>query len=532
MVRRPSPHDPFCLGTRAAGLAVAWLGARHGGLGWIIAMVGAWSLLRVPRRRLLLELAALALLAAALWPEGGLAVAASGAALLIGLAAPESRALPLNALDRFFVAQDYPGTPMNSHHFVDTRAPIDRAALERALAALMAEVPMLRSFVREAVLGVERFVARKPWISAASLISWSDEPLEARDSAMLDAHIDLARSPPFRVIHAPRVEGGFRLCLTVHHSAVDGEGGLLLLGWLITRYNEAREGRPPSPLALPPDGRRFRILLGRKGLPWLVRAIRRHVRPFGKVGVVRAHLLDDERPQPTHSRHQMETVSPSSWEALKSAAASLGVTRNDLLVAAALRAADRLRSARGNPDRPYRILLPTNLRKELGMPATLGNYVGTVKLEVTPDEVRATSLPQVVSTKVREGRSLDESIETPVHLGVISAIMPPKLLRAALRRLDADPHSFFFSFLWSHMRSPPELPLPVGADTLRILVRGSLARRPGCGLAVTQSVGAVNVVFEYLHPIVSDATARAILQGFLAELEGLGLGKGTSETPV
>jgi hypothetical protein len=519
---RPSPWTPFCIAVRLVCGVLAGAGLWAGGWGLVGVVVGAVDILRVPRRRLLLELAAAAAVLGAVVPQGLPLWLCAAAALLALPLAPEGGPLPLNGLDRYFVAQDYPGTPMNSHHFVDTVAPLDRASLEAALAALMAEVPMARSFVREAPLGVERFAARRPFVRAADLIVVARSPLEAEDARLLDAHFDLARVPPVRVVLAPRPGGGFRTCLTLHHSAADGEGGLVLLDRLLRRYREHREGRTPQSLPPLEATPRFRTLLRRQGLRWLARAVRRHVHPFGKVGAQHAHLLDDVEPRPTCSRHVTARVAPELLARLRRVAETAGVSRHDLFVSAALRAADARCRARGRPDRPFRVLLPTNLRRDLGMAAGLGNYVGTIKVHVEAAEVRRAELPGRVATMIRAGRLLEEAVETPVNLGVVSAVLPPWLLRRALRRLDADSDSFFFSFLFSTMRPPPELTLPEAEGVERVLVRGSLSRRPGFGLALTRFRDELAVVVEYLSPIVTDETARTFAAGFVAELERLG----------
>lgn len=515
------------MGVRLLALSLCALGIHAGRYGFLASACGLFALLRVPRQRLVLEIA-LAAVALGLYERAPYPLVVVGGAVLVALLAPESRALPLNGLDRYFVAQDYDGTRLTSQHYVDTHEPWDRTALEKALDTVMVEVPMLRTFVREAPFGMERFVARRPWFSARELVHWT-ETMDATDPQFLNAPLDLERAPPVRLVHSRRADGGFRLCLTVHHSAVDGEGGLVLLDRFVRRYNEALLRRPAEPLPDIPETKRFREIFWPRGLGWIIRAIRRHVHPFGKMGVQHAHLLDDETPLRSDVHHHPVRIEPDLWARLKAAATPMGVSRNDLLVCAALRAADAIRKARGRDDRPYRLMLPSNLRSLLGVPPSLGNCVGSLRVPIEAADLRRSELPALVSKTIRSGRGLDDAVETPVNLGVMDAVMPVWLFRAILRKLDRSVNAFFFSFLFSSMRPPPGLAMPEGLTTERMFVGGALTRRPGFGLALTQFGGEVTAVIQYLSPIIRHETALDFARCFVDEAEKLARGGSASD---
>src|SRR5581483_6605107 len=349
----------FALLARVAALALIALSWPLAWPRWPFAALGALAPLRVPTRRLVLEtlvlFLVLALVARSATPLWG----ALGCLIAAGLA---PRRLRMNGVDRYFVAQERRGTPMNSHHFVETKEPLDRPLLARAVAAFQRDVPIAQSYVHEAFLGVERFLSWSPLFGRT--LRWLDRPLRPED---LDAPFDLLRGPPFRVLHAMREGGGFVLVLTVHHSAADGTAGFLLLARLLQRYDELRTGRREERFAKDPPARRFRELLRPRGWRWIFSMIRRHVRPLDKLGVENASLLDDEKPQPYSSRHVLLAVPGARFEELKAEGAAQGLTRNDLLLAAALRAADAWRQARSRPDRPFRVLFPIDLRPLLGL---------------------------------------------------------------------------------------------------------------------------------------------------------------------
>ncbi|MFY2561142.1 hypothetical protein ACN469_26305 [Corallococcus terminator] len=513
---------PFLVGVRAAGLLLCLLSWRLGGWAWLGFAWGALSLLRVPRRGLLVELAvasALLLVVAPGWPP----LVAAAVMLLVIPLAPESGGLHLNGLDRYFYLQDGPGSRMNSHHFVDTDTPLEREPLERAVSAVLHEVPLARSFVREATLGVARFVARRPWVEPARLLCWSDAPVEAEDSRLLDAPMDLRRLPPWRVIHAPRPEGGYRLCLTVHHCAVDGEGGLLMLDLLVRRYNELRAGRPLSPQLPVHGGQRLRALLRPRGFAGMWKLISRHFAPGDKDKGASALLADDVAAHPTHTRHHLLRIPADTWLRLKAVSSAEGVSRNDLLVGAVFRAASALRLARGWPDLRFRTFVPTNLRGALGVSSGLGNYLGMLQVVANPEDIRSPKLEKTLSESIKNLRAPDEAVSFMVNMGLLT-LMPPGMFRGGLRRNDADPSAFNYSLLVSTIRQPEELALPEGVVTERVLVRGSLTGRPCFGVVIIHSGGEVHGVLEYLSPTVRDETAREFTERWVAEVERLAVG--------
>lgn len=518
----PDPRGAFVLGCRSAGAALALAALLAVGAGhrpWPL-LVAAWAmvtLLRVPRAWLVVEIAVLFVTLAASLPAGAVGAAAIGVLLLLPLR-PEEGSLPVSGVDRYFVIHDYPGFTPNSHHVLDTHEPFDPAVLAGAVTLLMERVPMARSFVRESWLSLERFAARRPWVAATDLIVTRAGPAEEWQDEWLQAPIDLRRRPPFRLLVGPRRGGGHRLVFTLHHSAGDGTAGLLLLDLLLCCYQEVRSGASTADLPAPPGAPRLRRLLWPRGLPWMLRMVRRHVRPMDKVGTVNASILDDEAPRPGALRCLTASMSQERMVELAERARAGGLTRNDLLVTAALRAADGWRRARGKADRLFRVLLPTDLRGLFELPATLGNMVGVVRSEYTAEETRRADLASVVSERVRRGRELEDAIESPVNLGVLSALLPPWLFRRELRKFDADPRSFFFSFLLSNIRIPAGFTEPAGLEIERLWVRGSLPRQPGAGIVAVQDGRQMTLAFYAMSAMVSEAGMRDFFARLLAEL--------------
>jgi hypothetical protein len=252
----------------------------------------------------------------------------------------------------------------------------------------------------------------------------------------------------------------------------------------------------------------------------------RHVRPGAKVGVIHAAMQDgiedgEASPLSRTTREQSWDVPSDVWGKLKLVADARQRTRNDLLVHAALAAADRWRRARSLPDRDFRMLLPMDLRPLLGLQGALQNYAGSLDVAFGVEEMRQSSFPETLSKRIRDGRRLEEAIEAPVNLGFLSSFLPFAVFRKALQDFDRDPRSFYFSMLFSHMRLHAELAIPSDLELRRFFVRGSLTKTPGFGVVVTTLPGHVHVLVEYLSPMLSEQGAADYMAEFQRQIREL-----------
>lgn len=531
----PEQGSPFVVGQRlaamtlVAGAALRWTDLTPVGRPWVLPAVclavGVLALLRVPRRLRVCELG-VALCLLSLGGSGWPWLIVAGATFALCLLAPEAGLLRLNGMDRYMVVQDYPGMRVNSHHFLDSDRPLQRAALLRAMGSVLDEVPMARSFIREAFLGTERFHTARPWVTAERLLTWFDERDDAAVRQQMEAPMDLRSLPPWRIVVHPRAEGGWRLIITNHHTMVDGTGALVFAHCLLRRYTDHLTGTPPQPLEIMEHHPRLRDLLWTaKGPWWLFRMILRHVHPLAKVGVKNASLLDDEDLEAGETHEQVLVVTAETMKRIRTNLRQQpkGCTNNHVLLAASLKAGQAWRRARDKPDRNFRVLLPTDIRRLLGLPPTLGNYVGVIHTEFTPSEIARPDLVAQVTERVQFRLDLEEAIETPTNLGVVSSLLPPWLFRSALRSFDNDKNTFFFSYLFSVVRPFRGLHLPDDVCVEKLWGRGAMAAHPGFGLLLVRKEARSDllVTAEYRIPLASHEGVADYLRVFAEELEKL-----------
>jgi hypothetical protein len=209
----------------------------------------------------------------------------------------------------------------------------------------------------------------------------------------------------------------------------------------------------------------------------------------------------------------------AEWERLRAQTREGGVTRNDLLVTAALRAADRWRQARKREDRPFRILLPTDLRPTLGLAPCVQNFVGVVDAEVSAEETRRADLAEVVSARVRLGRDLEEAVETPFNLGALGSLLPPRTFRKGLVEFQEDARTFFFSFLFSHFRAPTPPRRPADVEVERIFGRVAICRPPAFGLVLLADGESLNVAIGWRANLAKEASVEEFRALFVEEVE-------------
>lgn len=424
---------------------------------------------------------------------------------------------PLNGFDRALLAQTYPGRPMTTHHVLDLAAPLDRAALAGAVRALGAEVPALRSVVRETALGFAR-VPAPPSVP----LEWHDTPADLDAGDALLRPFDLAREAPFRVTHAARRGGGHRLVFTLHHGVTDGAGALLLWDALLRHY-DARAGRAVAPAApIAARGGRLRDLVARGGARLVAALVRANVAGAGRFGLRRASLLEDRAAPTRRLRCLVLDVAPDRWRALGQRARAEGCSRNDLVLAAVLRAASAARRARGAPDETFRVLEPADLRGAMGVGRALQNHLGVVECDVAPAEVDAPDLPRVLAARLREARAPERLLATPFALGALAAALPPPALRALFRWLDGRAGAFMYSFLYSAIRARDGVHLPAGVAVERAYCASTLPEQPGVGFTLTEVGDRVTIAMVYPEPRLSPEGAAALGARLLGALDAAG----------
>ena len=127
----------------------------------------------------------------------------------------------------------------------------------------------------------------------------------------------------------------------------------------------------------------------------------------------------------------------------------------------------------------------------------------------------------LIKKQLKAGRELEEAIEAPTNLGVVSALLPIRAFRKALREFDADPNSFWFSFGLTAVNFPAQMHLPNDVDVQRVWMTAAVTGHPGFGLGPVRDRGKVYLLSAHRVPLLSVEGAKDYMQRFKEELERL-----------
>jgi hypothetical protein len=405
----------------------------------------------------------------------------------------------LAGFDAALAVQTYRGRPMTTHHTleIDRALPPERWA--DAAVALVEQCPELASRVRFGSR-VRRFTDAPNPAAARDRVEIVDGGRDAIE-AWIGRPLELEREWPFRIGVAPGELAAQAVTLTLHHSVTDGHGALALFDRLL----ELAQGKRPPPRAGASAQR------ARRGASW--RALLERAAGFARP----CAELRDLVPAGTGGHALSVRVVPiDRWRALAGSAAELGVSRNTLLWLAAARAVAALRHP---PGLPLRMLVPVDLRAELGVPAdALGNWIGTVELDVDPDAVSSAADTRRLDAELRRGRPCTRSLATPAVLAALTRVLPQRLARACFRRVDSERWPHPYTMLLSHIRPRPARPWPEALAPRLLWCTSLLPRSPGLGLTVTTIADRVSVAVSWRTDALRRATVEAVVDRWLDDL--------------
>jgi natural product biosynthesis luciferase-like monooxygenase protein/non-ribosomal peptide synthase protein (TIGR01720 family) len=243
--------------------------------------------------------------------------------------------VPLTPVQRWFFDQDF-AEPHHYNHAMLLQAPepMDPALLERAAQHLVGHHDALRMRYTRSERGWQQHAsapgeqpalvtAFAPGAGGGDLDAWIE-----REAGRLQAGLDLQSGPLLRVGYFPC--GGRRpdrLFIAVHHLAVDGISGRVLVEDLWRAYDQLRRGEPP---ALPAKTASFaawaRRLVARAGDPAL-RGDRDYwaARPWSSVAPLPRDLPGVGAGSEASERHLAVEFDPDTTRQLLRRSAGLGV---------------------------------------------------------------------------------------------------------------------------------------------------------------------------------------------------------------
>jgi NRPS condensation-like uncharacterized protein len=299
--------------------------------------------------------------------------------------------------------------------------PPDLERLRAALAAVVAETPLLRS----RIVGGTRRIPAPP--EAVLLTGDADA-----ERAFADRRLDLAAEPPYGLF-----VNGRRLLLSVHHSVMDGMGAVLFFDRLAAHY--AGEAPPPPPHRSRRYTDHFRRLSWRERFQAL-RGFARSLAPHRVPPAAR--FVSDAGPIRWHELELDPTL-------LKAHGASV----NDALLATTAVALQRA----WPQDLPVRVFMTTSLRSN---EVDVANRSADFELTLPATSDFQAALAQVTAQTPAARDRVGAVIR--IFRRAAASYVPPAVMVKAMDRLHARPENLASSLFFSNVGNLDGLPRDFG----------------------------------------------------------------------
>jgi NRPS condensation-like uncharacterized protein len=443
-------------------------------------------------------------------------------------------------MDRALLALHSKDEPMLLHGMVSIDGAVDPERLRSALSAVLRRRPRLRSIIRGARL---RPAPEPGRADAGGLLSvWDADatPASGREGEggtgpgrerrlveWINQPLDPRRALPWKVLLLRETPGRASLVFTFHHALVDGVSALRLVREVIREYNGS--GDDPE-VPEPPVVSRSDELMA------LARSCRRRVGHFNvRITAWLAHrflvapLLPRARicrrtskPSPRISLCQGR-LDAAELRQVRSGARSVGVTLNDVLLAACFRTVERWNRDHGRASGKISIMVPVDIGGVRASPGP-ANQVSYISVPTTRKE---RSDPAELARRV--GRKTSRMLEngmafTMVYAAYLCTRVPPRVSRciawlAMSTRVGLDTVLLTnVGRVWPRDGAATERFRIGGGRVTGVAVIPPVASPMGLSLSTAISGGLLHVTLAYKCSHLSAEQARAFLGSYLEQL--------------
>ncbi len=411
---------------------------------------------------------------------------------------------------------DSAAEPNNVHMEIWLPGHLDPGRLRAAVTAMLADQP--RAGARRAERGWWRrgyaweFPPRTD-LDPVSTACWRTEAdLGLARARFLATAPPLDRSPPFRLLLA-RGPGRDSLILNAHHAAFDGRSCLRLLSLIADRYDAGRPGGPPGQPQPPPETRPPTSQLPGNQPP--ARGLRPPARRTARIA-------------PRHASGGRPRRAPGygfallGWPGVPAAPQpenGPGVTVNDVLVAALIRAVLQWNaSARRRPG-CVRISMPADAR-----PPGRGHELGNLSrlCTVTADPLSTATLTEAVAEQTRRAKHQPGPPVSPAQAAVAKTPLPASVKRRVVRlavrclgQLECD------TSLLSNLGNITDAPRFGTLSPVRMWFSTSAHMPRGLSVGAITVDGRLHLCFRYRHALFDAAAADDFVAGYAAALAAL-----------
>lgn len=417
------------------------------------------------------------------------------------------------------------------HCLLELEGHLHEPYLEKAIEHALAQSPVLKSIARLGWFRAywEPVEDLTPYsiLTVKDLTGETDAETAARAflQRYVNEYIDITQAPPARFLLIRLPADRLLFVVKVHHCAVDPTAVFNVIGDVQEAYGRLARGEPLPPVGQMADRSRKRLFRHVSPLLWLrvlLNAARQGIRRFGSQPRCFVRFADAKGTEAISYR-SLKFQGPD-YMALRSRCKALGVTANELVMAALCRAIRQWNGDRERMDGAYSIVMPVDLRwyaRQGGkMPRIMASFIGGSWVTIPVAEV--TTFEAAVEYVTKETRFIKDH-----HLGLLANIGFPLLYFIPARR--------FRRMARRQYERHPEKSIPTAVFAYLGKVERSLSTFPDCQLKGMEGVGtgfypvgldvvvlscarAYTVTVTYLKQACSDAEMDQFMALFSAEI--------------
>jgi NRPS condensation-like uncharacterized protein len=435
---------------------------------------------------------------------------------------------PFTGSDKLIYAMDGVSQYM-LHCILELEGRVDQPHLAAAIDFALAKSPILKSIAR-----LRRF--NSYWeviedVTPYSIFAVSDLSAEVEvESAAkrflqdyVNEYIDITQAPPTRFRLIRLAQERWLFVVKAHHCAVDPAAILHVIEDIQNAYGILLRGEPLPPVGEMADRGRtrlFRTVSPRLWFRVVLHAALKGIRNRKFQPRCFVHFSDSQ-PTPAIAYRTLK-FKERDYAAVRSRCKALGVTANEMVMAALCRAIRQWNGTREPADGAYSMVMPVDLRwyaRQAGkVPRIIASFIGGSW--VTVPVAAVTTFQATVDYVTRETRFIKDH-----HLGLLANLGFPLLYFIAPRWLRR--------MAQRHYQRRPAHRVPTAVFAYLGKVERSLSTFPGCRLIGMEGVGAgfypvgLDVVVlscarSYIVTVtyLKDACPEAEMDRFMALLAG------------
>ncbi len=454
--------------------------------------------------------------------------------------------IPLNCVDKCLLALDGINEPMLIYAVLKIQGEVDAAKLGRAISIAQKVHPVMRTIIRTRRLRPIREIQEdtgRGVLTVADRAELWDTDYESYVADWMSLPMDLGSEFPIRVLLLRKDETESLLVFTFHHCSADGLRAFLFVKEVVENYNigSRKEGEvEASPLQSPEVMR-----INRKGDELLEAANSQRAKVehyYRKVFSSLIHrfvlsmfspptrVFHDRSGRSRQLRFCFATVGPEELGRIQSGAKLVGVTLNDILLAACYMAVDRWNRMHGKKSNRIRIMAPVNISPK-GFSGVVSNQASWLSLTTTPrDRGDATRLLRKVRAQTSEAAA-NRMAFALVYYFYFCSRFPLFVMRMMCRFLIIT-RTYVDTIvltnvgsIWSGPRSEEPVVSTMGdARILNVIGSAPVVSPMGLSIAVSTYNRNLNLSLTYRPAFLSKEKARAFLDLYVEEIKSYEFG--------